>query len=209
MDRVKKIVALLAKECPRPNLELDFKNPLELLVATIVAAQCTDVRVNKVTETLFKKYRTAADYAKANPKKFEQEIRTTGFFRSKTKSVIGCCQALVERHGGKVPDKLEDLVRLPGVGRKTANVVLGNAFGQQAIAVDTHVARVSARLGLVQEGLTPDEIEQALCQLIPKSKWTLTTSRLVLHGRYVCTAKKPKCPECPLNKVCPWPEKTV
>jgi len=209
VDRVKKIVALLAKEFPEPRLELDYRSPLELLVATILAAQCTDERVNQVTATLFKKYRTAADFAKANPKTFEREIRSTGFFRNKTKSVLACCQALVERHGGKAPDNLDDLVRLPGVGRKTANVVLGNAFGQQAIAVDTHVARVSARLGLVKEGLTPDEIEQALCRQIPKAKWTLTNRRLVLHGRYVCMAKKPKCPDCPLNKVCPWTDKTV
>ena len=205
--RAKKIIRELKKAYPDAKIALDFGNPLELLVATILAAQCTDERVNMVTRDLFKKYPTARHYARAAPETFEQEIRSTGFFRSKTRSIIGMARALVDTHGGEVPKSREALTSLPGVGLKTANVVLGNAFGEQAIAVDTHVFRISQRLGLARSE-DPDEIHDQLTDVLPKGEWTLTCHLLTTHGRRCCVARKPRCPACPVRALCPWREKT-
>jgi len=204
--RAKKIIARLEKAYPDAGIALRFSNPLELLVATILAAQCTDERVNQVTEGLFRKYRTARDYARAAPATFEGEIRSTGFYKAKTRSILGMARALEERHGEQVPRTLEELVKLPGVGRKTANVVLGNAYGQQAIAVDTHVFRVSQRLGLGASD-DPDKLEAQLSEVIPRTHWTAFTHLLTTHGRRTCTARAPKCPRCPVRALCPWPGK--
>jgi len=206
-ERVKKILSLLEKEYPDAGLVLHYKNPMELLVATILAAQCTDERVNKVTETLFKKYKTAEDYANAKQEVFEEEIRSTGFYKNKTKNIIACNKELVERFGGNVPDTMEDLVTLPGVGRKTANVLLGNVFGKQAVAVDTHVFRVSHRLEFAAAN-DPDKVEQELCKIIPQEKWTRSCLVLGTHGRRTCVARKPLCDTCVVEKLCNSPDKT-
>ncbi|CUS80774.1 DNA-(apurinic or apyrimidinic site) lyase /endonuclease III [Candidatus Kryptonium thompsonii] len=200
--RVSKIINVLKKLYPNAKTHLNFSNPLELLVATILAAQCTDERVNKVTEYLFKKYQTAQDYANADLKVLEQEIRPTGFYKNKAKAIKNCCQVLVEKYNGQVPDTLEELVELPGVGRKTANAVLANAFGKDGIIVDTHLKRVTARLGLVKSS-NPDKIEFELMEIVPKGKWTLFSHLIGEHGRYVCEARKPKCSICKINKLCP------
>ncbi len=205
--RAAKIIRALERAYPDAGIALDFTTPLELLVATILAAQCTDERVNTVTKTLFTKYRSARDYAAADPAVFEQEIRSTGFYRAKTRSVIGMARALVERHGGQVPRAREELVALPGVGLKTANVMLGNAFGGQAIAVDTHVFRVSQRLGLAKSD-DPDEIHDQLCTVLSRPKWTRTTHLFTTHGRRTCLARSPACPVCAVRALCPWPGKT-
>ena len=199
--RVSKIINVLKKLYPNAKTHLNFSNPLELLVATILAAQCTDERVNKVTEYLFKKYQTAQDYANADLKVLEQEIRPTGFYKNKAKAIKNCCQVLVEKYNGQVPDTLEELVELPGVGRKTANAVLANAFGKDGIIVDTHLKRVTARLGLVKSS-NPDKIEFELMEIVPKGKWTLFSHLIGEHGRYVCEARKPKCSICKINKLC-------
>jgi endonuclease-3 len=199
--RVSKIINVLKKLYPNAKTHLNFSNPLELLVATILAAQCTDERVNKVTEYLFKKYQTAQDYANADLKVLEQEIRPTGFYKNKAKAIKNCCQVLVEKYNGQVPDTLEELVELPGVGRKTANAVLANAFGKEGIIVDTHLKRVTARLGLVKSS-NPDKIEFELMEIVPKGKWTLFSHLIGEHGRYVCEARKPKCSICKINKLC-------
>ena len=196
-----KVLDILQKEYPEARVTLDFKDPLQLLIATILAAQCTDERVNQVTRDLFKKYRKAEDYAKADLKTLEEQIRPTGFFRNKAKSIIGCCQDLVRKFKGQVPQTLEELISLPGVGRKTANIILGNAFGQQAVAVDTHVKRVTHRLGWAKSD-DPDKIEFELMEVIPQNHWTLGCHQLVFHGRNVCMAKKPKCSLCPVAKLC-------
>jgi len=205
--RAKKIIALLHKEYPNPKIALDFSNPLQLLIATILSAQCTDARVNMVTPGLFKKYPTALDFANANQAELEEEIRSTGFFRNKAKSIITCCKALVERHGGNVPAAMEDLVQLGGVGRKTANCVLGGAFGINAgVVVDTHVKRVSQRLGLTKND-NPEKIEPDLMALAPQKEWYDLGNMLIWHGRKICEARKPKCPDCVLLKHCPSAEK--
>jgi len=201
-DVVVKVLDILQKEYPDARVTLDFKDPLQLLIATILAAQCTDERVNQVTRDLFKKYRKASDYARADLKTLEGEIRSTGFFRNKAKSITGCGQALVEKFNGQVPRTLEELTSLPGVGRKTANIILGNAFGQQAIAVDTHVKRVTHRLGWAKSD-DPDKIEFELMEVIPQNRWTLGCHQIVFHGRRVCMAKNPQCPTCPVAKLCP------
>ena len=201
-DTVVKVLDILQKEYPDSRVTLDFKDPLQLLVATILAAQCTDERVNQVTKDLFKKYRKASDYAGADLKTLEAEIRSTGFFRNKAKSIIGCCQTLVQEFGGQVPRTLEELTSLPGVGRKTANILLGNAFNQQAIAVDTHVKRVTHRLGWAKSD-DPDKIEFELMEVIPQNRWTLSCHQIVFHGRRVCMAKNPQCATCPVAKLCP------
>ena len=203
LGRVKKIIATLQKTYPDAHCELNHSNSLELLVATILSAQCTDKRVNVVTAALFKKYRSAADYAKANPAELEQDIKTTGFFRNKAKNIQACCRKLVERHGGQVPRSMEELTRLDGVGRKTANVVLGNAFGiQEGIVVDTHVARLSHRLGLNRQK-DPEKVEQELVKLVPRELWTLFSHWLIWHGRRRCYARSPDCPNCEIKKLCP------
>lgn len=204
--RARKIVAALERAYPDAKIALEFTTPLELLVATILSAQCTDERVNIVTRSLFRTYRAASDYAAANPVAFEGEIRSTGFFRAKARSVIGMAQALVREHGGEVPRTRAALVELPGVGLKTANVILGNAFGEQAIAVDTHVFRVSQRLGLARSD-DPDEIHNRLVEVLPRAKWTRATHLFQAHGRRTCAARKPLCPVCPVRGLCPWPGK--
>jgi endonuclease-3 len=207
--RAKKILSILEATYPDARVTLDYKNAFQLLIATILAAQCTDERVNQVTKTLFKKYRTPQDFANANPTEMEEAIRPTGFYRNKAKSIIGCCKMLLDEHGGQVPRTMEALIRLPGVWRKTANVVLGNALGiTEGIAVDTHVTRVANRLGLAQSD-KQDEIEQQLCRVIPRDKWTLITHLLIFHGRTICKAQRPDCPRCPILHLCSWSHKTA
>lgn len=200
--RAMMILSRLAEAQPA-RIELNFSNPLELAVATILSAQCTDRRVNQVTESLFEKYRTAEDYANADPDVFQQEIRPTGFFRNKTRSILAFAQALVEEHDGAVPGTMEELVRLAGIGRKTANVILGSGFGKnEGIVVDTHVKRVSSRLGLTTES-DPEVIERDLMDLVPREEWRDFGLRMIQHGRYTCSARRPKCDECALERLCP------
>ena len=206
--RARKLIRLLERAYPDATIALRFETPLELLVATILAAQCTDERVNQVTAALFRRYRNAADYARANPAGLEREIHSTGFFRAKARAITGMARALVERHGAEVPRTIEELTALPGVGRKTANVVLGNAFGIPGIAVDTHVFRIAQRLGLAQSP-DPGRIEAALAEVIPRPVWTRFCHLLQAHGRRVCLARNPACPTCPVRALCPWPGKTV
>ncbi len=202
----KKIFTLLHKKYPDPKVALDFSNPLQLLIATILSAQCTDVRVNMVTPALFKTYRSASDFANANQAELEQDIRSTGFYRNKAKSIISCCKSLVEKHGGKVPKTMDELVQLGGVGRKTANCVLGGAYGINAgIVVDTHVRRVSQRLGLATTD-NPEKIEVELMRLLPQGDWYMFGNLLIWHGRKTCDARKPDCMNCPLQKLCPSAE---
>ena len=205
--RIKKILARLEKVHPDAKLALDFTNPLELLIALILAAQARDDLVNKITVDLFKTYRSAADYANAPPALLEKRIGKINFYRNKAKSIHNCCKELVERFGGQVPDNLNDLVSLPGVGRKTANIVLGNAFGQQTIGVDTHVMRLSQRLGFTKK-TDPDKIEADLTEIVPEKRRVRFCHLMQYHGRRVCVAKKPKCPQCTINGLCPFPEKT-
>lgn len=202
-ERVIEIINLLEKVHPDAKLALKWSNPLELLVATILSAQCTDERVNRVTESLFKKYKTAEDYANANLEEFENDIRTISFYRSKARNIKEACQILVEKYNSEVPKTMEDLLSLPGVARKTANVVLSNAYGIfEGIIVDTHVSRVSRRLGLTSE-TDPEKIERDLMEIVPKEKWLRFADLLIFHGRRICTARNPKCSECILNKICP------
>lgn len=206
--RVNKILKILSNTYPDVKTALDHRNPLEMLIATILSAQCTDTMVNKVTKILFEKLQTARDFAEVPIEDLEEMIRPTGFYRNKAKSIKACCTALIEKHGGHVPDTLEALVQLPGVGRKTANVVLGSAFGIPGIVVDTHVKRVSRRIGLTEES-DPVKIEFDLMHLIPKADWTDFSHQMIWHGRRLCPARKPKCQECPLNKLCDYPDKTM
>ncbi len=201
-ERIKKIVPLLKKTYPDAKVELNFSNPLELLVATILSAQCTDVRVNIVTADLFKKYRSATDWAQADVKEIEEDIRTTGFFRNKAQNIKGACTRITEEFDGQVPRTMEELTALPGVGRKTANVVLGNAFGIPGIVCDTHVIRLSRRLAL-SDNSDPVKLEFDLADIVPKKDWTLFSHLLVFHGRRMCKARKPNCPECPIASHCP------
>lgn len=199
----KKISAGLKKAYPGADCSLSFRSPLELLIATILSAQCTDVRVNKVTPQLFRQFRSAQDFATAPLEQLEEAIRTTGFFHHKAKNIQKSCQEIVEKFGGNVPDTMESLVSLPGVGRKTANVVLSNGFGRnEGFVVDTHVFRLSHRLGLVK-GKTPEKAEQELMQLFPQIDWAYLSHALILHGRQVCSARKPRCTDCPLHRDCP------
>jgi endonuclease-3 len=201
--RVRKIIAGLQQTYPDAHCELNYSNPLELLIATILSAQCTDKQVNLVTKTLFQTYPTTAKYAKASLAELESEIRRLGFFRNKAKSIKACCQKLAEQHTGAVPRTMEELTALDGVGRKTANVVLGNAFNiNVGIVVDTHVARLSARLGLTRQK-TPQKIEQDLMKLVPSEQWTLFSHWLIWHGRRRCFARKPDCAHCEIQSLCP------
>ena len=201
--RAARIFAMLRKHYPGATTALRWSNPLELLAATVLSAQCTDERVNKVTPALFEKYRTAADYAAASQATLEQEVRTTGFFRNKAKSLRGACAIIAERHGGRVPETMEALLELPGVARKTANVVLGTAYGKnEGFVVDTHVSRLARRMGFSRQ-TEPAKIEQDLMSLVPRRSWTRFGHTLVLHGRAVCNARKPRCDDCPVNKLCP------
>lgn len=198
-----RVASLLRRTYPDAECALVFRTPLELLVATILSAQCTDARVNIVTRDLFRKYRSAADFARAPLAQLEQDIRSTGFYRNKARNIQACCRRLVEEFAGQVPQRLDDLVTLPGVGRKTANVVLGTAFGiASGVVVDTHVTRLARRMGLTR---TSDavKIEQDLMAQLPQSEWVAFSHRMIQHGRKICTARKPRCDECLLNKVCP------
>jgi endonuclease-3 len=198
-----KIWAILREEYPDAKPALNYGNPLELLVATVLSAQCTDVQVNRVTEDLFKKYRTVEDYANADLGELEEDIYSTGFYKNKAKNIIAAARLILERHNGEVPDTMEDLVTLPGVGRKTANIVLSRGFGViEGIAVDTHVKRLSGRLGFTNNS-DPVKIEQDLMALTPKNEFDSLSMTLILHGRKVCTARKPKCTECIINNLCP------
>ena len=206
-ERMEAILRRLEAHFPDARCSLSFENPLQLLVATILSAQCTDERVNMVTPTLFARFRTAQDFADADPEALEAIIRPTGFYRNKTRSLIGMGRALAERHGGEVPRTMEDLTNVPGAGRKTANVVLGNAFGvEKGIVVDTHVSRISQRLGLTRHP-DPVRIEQDLMTLVPRGRWTLFPHLMIHHGRAICQARKPQCERCPLNDLCPFPDR--
>src|SRR4051812_11467282 len=208
--RVAAILPILKRTYPQAKCSLDHRTPLELLVATILSAQSTDERVNIVTKDLFKKYRSAKDYANVEQEELEKDIHSTGFYRNKAKSLRNMAAALVERHGGKVPATMEELTDLAGVGRKTANVVLGNAFDQNVgVVVDTHVTRVSNRLGLTSHAVDAVKIEQDLMQIVPRDQWTLWSHLLIHHGREICQARKPRCTECPLLQYCPAGAKFV
>ncbi len=201
--RVRKLLAALQRTYPEAHCELDHRSPLQLLVSTILSAQCTDKRVNMVTPALFKRFPTARDFAAADLAEIEQLIKSTGFFRNKAKNIQACCCKLVERHGGDVPRTMDELTALAGVGRKTANVVLGNAFGiNVGVVVDTHVSRLSQRLGMTGE-TTPEKIEQALMKLVPRDQWALLSHWLIWHGRRRCFARKPDCANCELASLCP------
>jgi endonuclease-3 len=206
--RVRKIITRLKKTHPDAKLALDFSNPLELLIALILAAQARDDVVNKLTADLFRKYRAAADWANEQTQALQQQLSHLNFYRNKTRAIQNASRALLEKFGGQVPDNLDDLLTLPGVGRKTANILLGNAFGQPAIGVDTHVARVSQRLGLAKEGADPDEIEAALTEVVPRKDWVKLCHLLQFHGRRVCVARLPDCPHCSINQFCPYSKKT-
>ena len=201
-ERVRKIWPVLKKTYPNAKTALNFRNPLELLIATILSAQCTDVRVNMVTEKAFKKYKSAADWAKADLKEIESDIKSTGFYHNKAVSIKGACKKIVEQFDSKVPCTMEKLSSLPGVGRKTANVVLGNAFDKPAIACDTHVIRLSRRLGL-SENSNAVKLESDLAEIVPKKDWTMFSHLLIFHGRNYCRARKPDCENCPIAKHCP------
>jgi endonuclease-3 len=205
--RIKQIIKRLEKAHPDAKLDLDFANPLELLIALILAAQARDDLVNRVTVDLFKKYQTAEDYARETLPKLESQINKINFYRNKAKSIHNCCSEIVKRFNGQVPDRLNDLLGLPGVGRKTANIVLGNGFGQQTIGVDTHVMRLSQRLGLTKNS-NPDKIEFDLTPLVPETQRVRFCHLLQYHGRRVCFAKNPQCPSCTIRSVCPYPHKT-
>jgi len=202
MKKAEKVNAFLKEKYPKVECALNFSNPLELLVATILSAQCTDARVNKVTPALFKKYKTAADYAAADPETFMSEIRSTGFYRNKAKNILAAAKIINEKFNGKVPDNMNDLISLPGVARKTANILLGTAFGKnEGIAVDTHVKRLSKKIGLTNE-TDPVKIEKDLMRVIPKKDWTDFSHRLITHGRLVCNARKPDCENCGMKNFC-------
>jgi endonuclease-3 len=207
-ERVKKIIVRLQRAHPDAKLALNFSSPFELLIALILAAQCTDEKVNAVTGSLvFNKYRTPADYVRVPAEKLEADIRPTGFYRNKTRAIQGCCQQLIQRFSSQVPSNLDDLITLPGVGRKTANIVLGNAFGTPAIGVDTHVMRLAQRLGLTRND-DPDKIEDDLTPIVPKKDQVHFCHLLQFHGRRVCVARKPRCYECVLDDLCPYSDKT-
>ncbi len=207
IQRTRKLIAQFKKLYPGARTALEFENPFQLLISTILSAQCTDARVNMVTPGLFSKYPHAKAFAEASPPEIEQEIRSTGFFRSKAKSIIGASKALVEKHGGEVPADMDALTGLPGVGRKTANCVLGGGFGiQSGIVVDTHVQRLAGRLGLSKE-TTPEKIEADLMELVPKKDWYLFSNLLILHGRAICNARKPDCAKCKVRTFCPSADK--
>jgi len=207
--RARKILTKLHRRYPEAGTALSFQTPLQLLISVILSAQCTDVRVNMVTPGLFKRYTSARAFAQADPHELEEAIHSTGFFRNKAKNIIGCCAALLEQHGGEVPRTMDELVRLPGVGRKTANCVLGGAYGiASGVVVDTHVARLSTLLGLTKN-TDPVKIESDLCGMIEKKDWIFVGNALILHGRQVCIARRPRCAECILNELCPSAEVTV
>ncbi len=200
-DEALKVIEILKETYPNAKSGLKFTNPFELLIATILSAQCTDKRVNIITDRLFKKYKTPEDFLKLTPEELQEEIRECGLYRNKSKSILETCKILKEKYNSKVPETLEELMTLPGVGRKTANVVLSNAFSKQAIAVDTHVFRVSNRIGLA-DSKDVFTTEKQLMELIPENLWSLSHHLLIHHGRNLCMARKPKCDECPVNHLC-------
>ena len=206
-ERAARILAILNRLYPQVKTQLFYRNPFELLVATILSAQCTDNQVNRVTPVLFKRLQRPQEFVKTPVAEIEELVRPTGFYRNKARNIKACCQALIDRHGGKVPRTIEALVELPGVGRKTANVVLGAAFDTPGVVVDTHVGRISQRLGLTKNK-DPKKIEIDLMRVIPKNEWSDFSLRLIFFGRETCTARKPKCPVCPLDHLCPYPHKT-
>lgn len=206
MPDVKRLLKLLFEKYPQPRIALNYSNPLELLVAVILSAQCTDARVNEVTPALFKKYRSARDYADADPAELADDIRGVSFHRNKARMLVQTGSQLVTEYEGEVPQDLDELVKLSGVGRKTANMVLGNAFGVAGIAVDTHVLRVTRRLGLTSAE-KPEQVEQDLMRVIPQREWTRFTNAIILHGRETCTARAPHCYRCVVYEVCEWPDK--
>lgn len=208
LKRPAQIVERLLLAMPEAKVELTHSSPWELLVATILSAQCTDQRVNQVTPALFKRYRTPHAMTKATSAEVEALIRPTGFYKSKAKNLIGCAQAIATRFGGKVPDAMEELTSIPGVGRKTANVLLGVAFGKPGLVVDTHVKRVANRLSMTHSS-NPEQIERDLQSIFPEVQWTDVAQRLLLHGRYVCLARKPRCAICPIHDICEWEGKTL
>jgi endonuclease-3 len=201
-ERLKKIWPILKRIYPDATIALEFKNPLELLVATILSAQCTDKRVNIVTKDLFKKYKSPADWVKTDIEEIQDDIRTTGFYRNKATNIKGACEKIVEKFNGKVPSTMEELLTLPGVGRKTANCVLGDAFGIPGITCDTHVIRLSRRLAL-SDNKDPVKLEFDLAEIVPERNWTVFSHLIITHGRTFCTARKPNCPDCPIAKHCP------
>ncbi len=202
-QKTRKIISLLKKAYPDARCSLNFTNPLELLIATILSAQCTDERVNIVTRDLFRKYRSSDEYVKVSREEMEQDIRSTGFYRNKARSIQGACEIISQKHKGRVPDRVEELLALPGVARKTANVVLGNAFGiASGVVVDTHVERLTRRLGLTEQK-QPEKIERDLIELVPKRDWIDFSHLLIYHGRRVCKARAPLCEECVIEKLCP------
>ena len=202
-QRTKKILGILRKTHPDAKIALHYTHPLELLIATVLSAQCTDVRVNIVTKDLFQKYRKAADYVEVEPAELEEDIRTTGFFRNKTKNIQAACKDILEKFDGKIPDTMEELTSLAGVGRKTANVILGNAYGVPGITTDTHVIRLSRLMGL-SKNTDPVKLEQDLMELIPKKDWTMFSHYMIFHGRRICNARKPDCAHCPVQPHCAY-----
>lgn len=207
-EKTDEIVSRLLEKWPEPKTELKFSNPFQLLIATILSAQSTDSRVNMITQAFFKAYPGPKKIAKENPEVIAEKIKSTGFYRNKAKSIIACCQRLVTDFGGEVPDNIEALVSLPGVGRKTANIVLGNAFGKPGIAVDTHVKRVADRLDL-SHAKSSDDVEKDLMQVVDEKNWTVFSNLLVLHGRYICQARRPKCEKCVIADLCASKDKTI
>jgi endonuclease-3 len=201
-ERVRNIMPILKKTYPEARIALNFKDPLELLIATILSAQCTDARVNIVTKDLFKKYKSPADWAKTDLAQIESDIKSTGFYRNKAKNIKAACSKIVEQYNGSVPGMMDELLTLPGVGRKTANCVLGDAFGVPGITCDTHVIRLSRRLGL-SENSDPVKLEFDLNEIVPKKSWTMFSHLIITHGRNICIARKPNCPQCPIAQYCP------
>lgn len=202
-DRILKIREIFDKVYENANCSLEYKDPLQLLIATQLAAQCTDARVNIVTKDLFQKYKDVYDFANANVLELEQDIKSTGFYRNKARNIINCCKRLIEEYDGKVPDTMEKLLKLPGVGRKTANLILGDIFGKPGLVIDTHAKRLSNRIGLTQNS-DPTKIEFDLMDIVPKDYWSRFCHQLVFHGRAVCNARKPKCEECPISHLCDY-----
>lgn len=200
-EKVIEIIKIFDIVYPDADCSLNYKDPLQLLIATQLAAQCTDERVNIVTKTLFQKYKNVYDFANANLSELEQDIKSTGFYRNKAKNIIGCCKLLIEKHNGIVPNTIEELLELPGVGRKTANLVLGDIFNIPGIVVDTHAKRISKKIGLTKHD-DPEKVEKDLMKEVPKESWSRFCHQLVYHGRAICNARKPKCEECPINQFC-------